>query len=126
MRPKTKGDVTNLVRALARRTKLSPQTSEQTLVINLGLLHEAIRGLVEHPVEKNYRRPAPVRRGKYGGKGSNSYPPEFKAKVMAEFPTVGEITIYSHNISAIARKYGISTATISRWIKQRKQAADTP
>ena len=114
-------DLTKVVARLSKPATISEALSDMKIVTTAGILRSALRAYVTAGTRKYNSAPENHRRGSQpGGEGNNAYPKELKDRVLAEFDDVNsleDITVYSHNYAAIARKYGINRVTVKRWVK---------
>jgi len=108
--------LTKIVARVSKPTPLTEALSGMRIVTTAGELQSAIHAY--HGSGKRKYAPAPehAKRGNHkGNKSNNAYPPEYKAKVLAEFDGVTERNRLTINYAEIARKYGIHRITVKRW-----------
>lgn len=124
-----------LMDKLQGRRNLSPSWSQEVVVITCDELRKAINKFPVPTAQSRSRGSlrnrntakdgsTSIRRGRYKKPDgtythSNEYPPEFKARIMAE------INKPLPNKAFIAREYGISVRTVTRWANESEVARST-
>lgn len=103
--------LTRIIKQIRDRKDIRESTKNMRILTTLGTLHEAIRAISTVDDSKPYQYAPNVHRGLHGTNAPNSYPPEFKAKIVMQLPT-------TYNDAALAKEYGVSPRTIYRWRKQ--------